>query len=687
MYGRVAARLWHRKATFSQRVEHLTTSIASELKGIHGSFPAAVKIVEVGPRDGLQNEPGTVPTSVKTKLIDLLSDSGLLVIEATSFVSPKWVPQLADSEQVLQQIRRHPGVRYPVLAPNLKGLERALAAGAQEVAIFPAASEAFSKKNLNCTIDESFKRFGDVAVAAQEAGVPVRGYVSCAVGCPYQGEVAPEAAAQIAGRLLDLGCYEVSMGDTIGVGTPATVTRMFQACEAAVPVSKLAAHLHDTGATGNVATEDVVYLLEAATAQTPKAAGVLCFSSPAHSHSTCQTELWTVDRQQRPSASRLRHSARLAAALNSRPQQQEIPAIRVILLCHGAQAQVYNESIFAFDNSYPVVWWAVSASDRPTLANNAVRLRSDTYDLPLFARSVIVSLASGQRNEVAKSIGYMVNANSTFGGGCPVPPPPEQDLQRFGNAFAAAIVAADNQTALWGTSLEEAATALNTPNVTAARLANISGATVSDTILGALFVAGRTCGPPNALTSSLQSSVVAKYLNGTCFYIGPILDQLLIQNGSTIPSFNETYNSDLALANVTDPYVTAPVLTAYNDCLQGPKSLQNPPSWLYYSFGPTVSIDGPSNPLQTTIAPLLSNSLTSELRNFKADKQLGLSTRFQPPPPPHSDIKMAKSPAHKSVPSPPPKSAKGAALQSPSPPPRGSLLTTAATLDFNGGGR
>ncbi|CAL5222544.1 g4922 [Coccomyxa viridis] len=257
-------------------------------------LPDSVTIVEVGPRDGLQNEKQTIPTEVKVELIHRLGHAGLKVIEATSFVSPKWVPQLADSADVLQQINRHPDVRYPVLTPNMKGLQRALEAGAEEVAIFAAASETFSRRNTNCSIDESMKRFTDICQAAKEARVQVRGYVSCAVGCPYEGQVAPAAAADVAARLYELGCYEVSMGDTNGVGTPATVAAMFQACTKALPVKALAAHMHDTygqgcanvltalqmgvsvvdtsvaglggcpyspGAQGNVATEDVVYML------------------------------------------------------------------------------------------------------------------------------------------------------------------------------------------------------------------------------------------------------------------------------------------------------------------------------------------------------------------------------------------------------------------------------------------
>ncbi len=257
-------------------------------------FPKQVRIVEVGPRDGLQNEKAEVPTRVKIELIERLADAGLPAVEATAFVSPKWVPQMADHIEVLEGIRRKPGVSYPVLTPNLKGFQAAHAAGATEVAIFGAASEAFSKKNINCTIAESLERFRPVAEAAKSAGVEVRGYISCVLGCPYEGEVAPEKVAAVAAALYDMGCYEVSLGDTIGVGTPGKTRKMIEAVAQRVPIERLAGHYHDTygqalaniyaslelgvatfdssvaglggcpyakGASGNVATEDVVYLL------------------------------------------------------------------------------------------------------------------------------------------------------------------------------------------------------------------------------------------------------------------------------------------------------------------------------------------------------------------------------------------------------------------------------------------
>jgi hydroxymethylglutaryl-CoA lyase len=254
-----------------------------------------VRVVEVGPRDGLQNEKGEVPTQVKLELIERLADCGLPAVEATAFVSPKWVPQMADHTEVLERIRRKPGVAYPVLTPNLKGFEEARAAGATEVAIFGAASEAFSKKNINCSIAESLERFRPVAQAARAANVRVRGYVSCVLGCPYEGEVKPEKVADVAASLFEMGCYEVSLGDTIGVGTPGRTKAMIEACAKRVPIERLAGHYHDTygqalaniyasmelgvatfdssvaglggcpyaaGASGNVATEDVVYLLQ-----------------------------------------------------------------------------------------------------------------------------------------------------------------------------------------------------------------------------------------------------------------------------------------------------------------------------------------------------------------------------------------------------------------------------------------
>jgi hydroxymethylglutaryl-CoA lyase len=258
-------------------------------------LPKRVRIVEVGPRDGLQNEPCAMPTAVKIELIEKLALAGLKTIEATAFVSPKWVPQMADHGEVMRGLKRQSGVAYPVLVPNMKGFEAALAAGAEEVAVFAAASETFSQKNINCSIAQSFERFRPVLQAAQQNGVRVRGYVSCVLGCPYEGEIKPEAAASVAGRLYDIGCYEISLGDTIGVGTPAKAQKMLDAVARHVPVERLAGHYHDTygqalvniyasletgvavfdssvaglggcpyapGAAGNAATEDLVYMLD-----------------------------------------------------------------------------------------------------------------------------------------------------------------------------------------------------------------------------------------------------------------------------------------------------------------------------------------------------------------------------------------------------------------------------------------
>ena len=261
--------------------------------------PKRVRLVEVGPRDGLQNEAQIVPAAIKIELIERLVEAGLPAIEVTSFVSAKWVPQMADNAEVLRAVlsssRRRPKVSYPVLTPNLKGFDAAIEAGAQEVAIFGAASETFSQKNINCSIAESLKRFAAVVDAASALDVRVRGYVSCVVACPYEGPVDPQKAAWVARQLVDMGCYEVSLGDTIGAGTPASVKRMIEACAKVVPIERLAGHYHDTygmaianiyaslqlgmavfdssiaglggcpyapGASGNVATEDVVYLLD-----------------------------------------------------------------------------------------------------------------------------------------------------------------------------------------------------------------------------------------------------------------------------------------------------------------------------------------------------------------------------------------------------------------------------------------
>jgi hydroxymethylglutaryl-CoA lyase len=254
-----------------------------------------IKIVEVGPRDGLQNEKSLVPTAVKIELIERLAACGLPVVEATSFVSPKWVPQLADAAEVLAGLRRREGVVYPVLVPNLQGLQRAIEAGVEEIAVFTAASDAFTRKTINASIEESLQRLQPVIVQARGQGLRVRGYVSTVLGCPYQGEVAVSEVVRVARRLIDAGCYEISLGDTIGVGTPHRARAMLRACAAEIPMAQLAVHFHDTrgqalaniyacleegvrtvdasvaglggcpyaaGASGNVATEDLLYLLD-----------------------------------------------------------------------------------------------------------------------------------------------------------------------------------------------------------------------------------------------------------------------------------------------------------------------------------------------------------------------------------------------------------------------------------------
>eukprot|EP00948_MAST-09A_sp_MAST-9A-sp1_P002862 g2862.t1 len=272
----------------------MSSSIAS-----FRSDPDFVKIVEVGPRDGLQNEPLKVPTTTKVELINRLSASGLSVVEVTSFVSPKWIPQMADNSEVLSSIHKSPNVSYPVLVPNIKGLESAIESGAKEIAVFSAASEAFCKRNINCTVKESLARFKPVINTALEHNLKIRGYVSTVLGCPYQGEVDPQSVADLTKALLDMGCYEISLGDTIGIGTPGSTRTLLETLgnqSEPIDFSNLAVHFHDTygqalaniacsvkefgirvvdssvaglggcpyarGASGNVATEDVVYMLE-----------------------------------------------------------------------------------------------------------------------------------------------------------------------------------------------------------------------------------------------------------------------------------------------------------------------------------------------------------------------------------------------------------------------------------------
>jgi hydroxymethylglutaryl-CoA lyase len=257
-------------------------------------FPKQVKLVEVSPRDGLQNEAQSIPTGIKIEFINRLSDTGLSVIEATSFVSPKWIPQLADGREVFLGIKKKPGVSYPVLVPNIQGLERALAVGAKEIAVFTTPSEQFSQKNTHCTVAESVERIAEIMTVAKEHQLHIRGYLSCVLGCPYEGKMAPEKVSALAGILFNRGCDEISLGDTIGVGTPINTRQLLDAVSKSVPIEHLAVHFHDTygqalvniyvaleygiavidssvaglggcpyatGAAGNVATEDVLYML------------------------------------------------------------------------------------------------------------------------------------------------------------------------------------------------------------------------------------------------------------------------------------------------------------------------------------------------------------------------------------------------------------------------------------------
>ncbi|XP_057159956.1 3-hydroxymethyl-3-methylglutaryl-CoA lyase, cytoplasmic isoform X4 [Ursus arctos] len=209
-------------------------------------LPECVKIVEVGPRDGLQNEKVIVPTDIKIEFINQLSQTGLSVIEVTSFVSSRWVPQMADHTEVMKGIHQYPGVRYPVLTPNLQGFHRAVAAGATEISVFGAASESFSKKNINCSIEESMEKFEEVVKSARHMNIPARGYVSCALGCPYEGNITPQKVTEVSKRLYGMGCYEISLGDTIGVGTPGSMKRMLESVMKEIPPSALAVHCHDT---------------------------------------------------------------------------------------------------------------------------------------------------------------------------------------------------------------------------------------------------------------------------------------------------------------------------------------------------------------------------------------------------------------------------------------------------------
>lgn len=258
------------------------------------TFPTHVKLVEVGPRDGLQNESQTVPTDVKIDFINRLSETGLSVIEATSFVSPKWIPQLADHSDVFQRIEKKSKISYPVFVPNATGLEKALAVGVKDIAVFSTPSEQFSQRNVNCSVEQNLQKIAEIMTLAKQHHVRVRGYVSCVLGCPYEGEMRPEAVANLADTLLQLGCFEISLGDTIGVGTPLKTKLLIDAVKKKIPTDKIAVHFHDTygqalaniyvalesgisiidssvsglggcpyakGASGNVASEDVVYML------------------------------------------------------------------------------------------------------------------------------------------------------------------------------------------------------------------------------------------------------------------------------------------------------------------------------------------------------------------------------------------------------------------------------------------
>ncbi|MDO4683143.1 MAG: hydroxymethylglutaryl-CoA lyase [Lautropia sp.] len=292
-----------------------------------------VRVVEVGARDGLQNEKTIVPAETKIELIDRLTAAGLPEVEATSFVSPKWIPQLADAEAVLAGIQRKAGVRYPVLVPNEKGLERALDAHMKEIAVFTAASDAFAKRNINATVAESLDRLRPVVRGALDKGLSVRGYVSTVLGCPYQGEVPLGEVVKVARALFDMGCEEISLGDTIGVGTPARAREMLRACASEVPMDRLAVHFHDTygqamanvfacleagvrvvdssvgglggcpyakGASGNLATEDLIYMLHG-----------LGMSTGVDLDAVCDTALWISEALGRRPGSKL---AAVAAA-------------------------------------------------------------------------------------------------------------------------------------------------------------------------------------------------------------------------------------------------------------------------------------------------------------------------------------------------------------------------------------
>ncbi|GAB5359459.1 hypothetical protein AAMO2058_000545900 [Amorphochlora amoebiformis] len=324
--GKMASRLLrYRRRLFPCLEQRMMSTGSENTPSWIVPLPTAVKIVEVGPRDGLQNEKQRVPAHAKIELINKLSNTGLSVVEATSFVSPRWVPQMADAAEVLDGIERKKGVSYPVLCPNMKGLESALEHGAEEISVFSAASESFTKRNINKTIKESLDMFEPVIETARKEGLRVRGYVSCVLGCPYEGTIKPAAVAEVSNALYEMGCYEISLGDTIGVGNPGSAVAMIRAVKELIPVTALAAHFHDTygqalvnllaalqeevsiidsavgglggcpyakGATGNVATEDVLYMLAGLGVETNvdlqrvmEAGGFIskCLGKPSHS--------------------------------------------------------------------------------------------------------------------------------------------------------------------------------------------------------------------------------------------------------------------------------------------------------------------------------------------------------------------------------------------------------------------
>ncbi|KAF9177708.1 hypothetical protein BGZ51_008453 [Haplosporangium sp. Z 767] len=333
------------RGVFQQSIRRsLNTNAAAPAASLSSKF---VKIVEVGPRDGLQNEKSVIPAETKIEFINRLSDTGLSVVEATSFVSPKWVPQMGDATKVITSIKKNKNINYPCLTPNLKGLDAAIDAGVKEVAVFLAASDSFSKKNINCTVEESFDRVRPLITKAKEHGILVRGYVSCVVGCPYEGPISPGKVAEVSKKLYDMGCYEISLGDTIGVGTPGTFRELLQTVSKVVPVEALAVHCHDTygqalanihcalemgvrvvdssmaglggcpyapGASGNVATEDVVYMLQG-----------MHYDTGVDLKKAIETGNWISERLGRPNGSKAARALTLKAISAACPPTSESP--------------------------------------------------------------------------------------------------------------------------------------------------------------------------------------------------------------------------------------------------------------------------------------------------------------------------------------------------------------------------